>query len=131
MPVSFQDHSWAVGSVIEVTGLVLFSVGIILAFWARITLGNNWGMPMSQKQDPALITSGPYRCIRHPIYSGVLLMVLGSTLDVNSYWAIVFLLATFYFVYSAFAEERRLVEAFPKAYPAYRSRTKMFIPFLF
>ncbi len=48
-------------------GLVLFAVGLGFAIWARMHIGRNWGTPMSQKDDPALVTSGPYGLVRHPI----------------------------------------------------------------
>ena len=53
-------------------GLVLFALGLGFAVWARVHLGRNWGTPMSQKNEPELVTSGPYHLIRHPIYPGVL-----------------------------------------------------------
>ena len=49
-------------------GLAVFLLGLALAVWARVYIGRNWGMPMSQKVDPELVTSGPYRSVRHPIY---------------------------------------------------------------
>ena len=53
-------------------GLVLFAMGLGFAVWARLRIGRNWGTPMAQKDEPELVTSGPYRLVRHPIYSGVL-----------------------------------------------------------
>src|SRR5215467_1050286 len=52
-------------------GLVIWVLSLALAVWARIYLGRNWGMPTSTKEDPELVTSGPYRTIRHPIYTGI------------------------------------------------------------
>jgi len=59
-------------------GLAVFALGLCLAIWARVYIGRNWGMPMTQKIDPELVTTGPYRKIRHPIYSGILLAMVGS-----------------------------------------------------
>ena len=56
-----------------VIGLVFFVLGLGLAVWARLHIGRNWGTPMTQKNEPELVTSGPYRFVRHPIYSGLLL----------------------------------------------------------
>ena len=53
-------------------GLALFVVGLGFAIWARVNIGRNWGTPMTQKDEPELVTSGPYRLVRHPIYSGIL-----------------------------------------------------------
>ena len=62
---------------LEAIGCVIFVSGLALAVWARLYLGRNWGTPMSEKVDPELVTSGPYRRIRHPIYSGIVLAMVG------------------------------------------------------
>jgi protein-S-isoprenylcysteine O-methyltransferase Ste14 len=80
----FRGGSLAVRSpVLEAIGAVVFASGIALAIWARVHLGQNWGMPMTRKAEPELVTSGPYRFMRHPIYSGLLLALLGTALVVN------------------------------------------------
>lgn len=116
--------------VLQVVGTVLLAGGLGLAVWARIYLGRNWGMPMTRKDEPELVTSGPYRFVRHPIYSGILLGILGTALATNIYWLIALGAMGAYFVYSATVEERLLTTAFPAAYPGYRARTKMLIPFV-
>jgi protein-S-isoprenylcysteine O-methyltransferase Ste14 len=45
-------------------------LGLGFAIWARVHIGRNWGTPMTQKDEPELVTSGPYHLVRHPIYSG-------------------------------------------------------------
>lgn len=111
-------------------GTALFLAGLGLAVWARVHLGANWGMPMTQKQEPELVTSGPYRLVRHPIYTGILLAILGTALVVNVYWLAIGGLMGAYFIYSATVEERILTDSFPDAYPSYRAKTKMLIPFV-
>ena len=111
-------------------GLALFVLGLALAVWARIYIGRNWGMPMSEKADPELVTTGPYSAIRHPIYSGIILAMIGTTLAVSLYWLIAVVLVGAYFLYSATMEERYLTEIFPDAYPRYKQSTKMLIPFV-
>jgi len=111
-------------------GALLFACGIALAVWARLNLGRNWGMPMTQRAEPELVTSGPYRFVRHPIYSGLLLAMLGTALVNNLLGLIVVAVLIAYFYYCGTVEERNLTATFPKAYPAYKSRTKMLIPFL-
>jgi protein-S-isoprenylcysteine O-methyltransferase Ste14 len=115
---------------LEAIGVVLFASGIALAVWARVHLGRNWGMPMTQKAEPELITSGPYRLVRHPIYSGLILAVLGTALVSNLLGLIIVAAMGGYFYYSASVEERNLTATFPTAYPAYRASTKMLIPFV-
>jgi protein-S-isoprenylcysteine O-methyltransferase Ste14 len=110
-------------------GLALVGLGIGLAIWARLHLGRNWGMPMSLKQDPELVTSGPYAYVRHPIYTGIILAVLGSVL-VSVWWIPAFVLFCGYFVWSAKTEEKIMLKQFPDRYPGYMKRTKMLIPFV-
>jgi protein-S-isoprenylcysteine O-methyltransferase Ste14 len=116
--------------VLEVVGVILFLSGLGLAVWARIYLGRNWGMPMTQKGEPELVTSGPYHLVRHPIYSGILLALVGTSLATNIYWLIAVGFLGAYFLYSATVEEKILTTSFPNSYPSYRTKTKMLIPFL-
>ncbi len=115
---------------VQVVGMVLLLAGLVLAVWARVYLGRNWGMPMTQRAEPELVTSGPYRYVRHPIYSGILLAMLGTALATDLSWLIVALMLGAYFVYSATVEERNLLITFPSQYPPYRTRTKMVVPFV-
>jgi protein-S-isoprenylcysteine O-methyltransferase Ste14 len=119
-------HSPILGAI----GAVVFASGIASAVWARIQLGRNWGMPMTEKAEPELVTTGPYRFVRHPIYSGLLAGVLGTALATNLIGLIILAVLAGYFYYSASVEEKNLTATFPTAYPAYRSRTKMLVPFL-
>ncbi len=112
-------------------GLVLFALGLGFAIWARVHIGRNWGSPMSQKDDPELVTSGPYHLVRHPIYSGILCAGIGTAVALSWLSLIVVVLAGVYFIYSATVEERNMAKQFPETYPAYRRSTKMLVPFVF
>jgi protein-S-isoprenylcysteine O-methyltransferase Ste14 len=112
-------------------GLVLFVSGLTFAVWARIHLGRNWGTPMTQKDDPELVTSGPYRLVRHPIYSGILIAGIGTAVGLDWRWLTAVILASVYCFYSATVEERYMTEQFPDDYPIYRRSTKMLVPFIF
>ncbi|HJS90180.1 MAG TPA: isoprenylcysteine carboxylmethyltransferase family protein [Steroidobacteraceae bacterium] len=111
-------------------GLALCLAGFGFAIWARMHLGRNWGMPMSLRQGHELVTSGPYAYVRHPIYTGILLAMIGSTLARGLAWLLPLFLGFVYFLFSARTEEKMMVAQFPEAYPAYRQRTRMLIPFL-
>lgn len=111
-------------------GLSLFAIGLGLAIWARVHIGPNWGTPMSRKDEPELVTSGPYRFVRHPIYSGILTAGVGTAIGLSWQWLIIVALTGTYFIYSATVEERYLTEQFPDAYPAYRASSKMLVPFV-
>jgi protein-S-isoprenylcysteine O-methyltransferase Ste14 len=123
---SLAVHSQILGAI----GAIVFAAGIALAVSARVHLGRNWGMPMTQKEEPELVTSGPYRSVRHPIYSGLLLALLGTALVTNLLGLAIVAVLTAYFYYCASVEERNLGATFPVAYPVYRSHTKMLIPFV-
>lgn len=119
------------GPVVGGLGVALCALGLGLAVWARVHLGRNWGMPMSRKENPELITSGPYARIRHPIYAGLLVAMLGSAIAASVAWLLLVILVGVYFVASARREERLMREQFPDRYAAYRARTNMLVPFLF
>lgn len=115
---------------LEIVGASILVAGIATAVWARVNLGRNWGTPMSRQAEPELVTSGPYRLVRHPIYSGLLLAMLGTALATDLLGLVVVAMLGAYFVHAAKVEERNLIEGLPAAYPAYRARTRMLIPFV-
>lgn len=109
-------------------GAVLCILGFGLAIDARRHLGRNWGMPMSCKEDAQLVTSGPYAFIRHPIYTGLILAMLGSAMGISVVWAPVLVFIGGYFIYSARREENLMLQLFPEPYAAYMARTGMLTP---
>jgi protein-S-isoprenylcysteine O-methyltransferase Ste14 len=127
---AFKGHVGTNNPWLEGIGLAVFLLGLALAIWARVYLGRNWGMPMSQKVDPELVTSGPYSRVRHPIYSGIILAMIGTTIAVSLYWLVAVVLLGAYFLYSAIMEERSMARLFPDTYPEYKRSTKMLIPFI-
>jgi len=119
------DNPWLLG-----TGLAIFVLGLALAVWARVYLGRNWGMPMSQRAHHELVTTGPYGRIRHPIYSGVILGVAGTAIAVSLNWLNAAAILGAYFLFSAVIEERTMAKLFPADYPPYKRATKMLIPYV-
>jgi protein-S-isoprenylcysteine O-methyltransferase Ste14 len=113
-----------------VVGVALCAVGIAIAIWARFCIGQNWGMPMSLREGHELVTTGPYAFVRHPIYTGILLALAGTTLTVGHWSIALFPLYLAYFIYAATMEERTMKEQFPTQYPVYARRTKMLLPFV-
>ena len=111
-------------------GVSICVLGIAFAIWARIHIGKNWGMPMSQKKEPELVTTGPYRFVRHPIYTGLTTAMIGSLLAEGFMWMIWLAFMGGYFFYSANKEERSMMLQFPDEYREYMRRTKMLIPFI-
>lgn len=109
-------------------GAALCVLGFGLAMSARRHLGRNWGLPMSRKEQSELVTSGPYEFIRHPIYTGLILAMLGAAIGVHVGWALLLIVVGSYFIYSARREEKLMLELFPQQYAAYMARTGMFAP---
>ena len=103
-------------------------LGIGLAILARACLGRNWGVPVLNKENPELVTTGPYALVRHPIYSGLLLAMLGSAIGQSVFWLLPLIVYGPYFIRSARREEKLLIEQFPERYRAYMKRTKMLLP---
>jgi protein-S-isoprenylcysteine O-methyltransferase Ste14 len=124
-PAAGTGNPWLLG-----IGLALFLLGLALAVWARVFLGRNWGMPMSRKADPELVTTGPYRRVRHPIYSGIILAMVGTAIAVSPYWLAAVVIVGVYFLVSAVVEERNMAKLFPADYPPYQRTTKMLIPYI-
>jgi protein-S-isoprenylcysteine O-methyltransferase Ste14 len=112
-------------------GLALLVAGLGFAVWARLHIGRNWGTPMTQKDEPELVTSGPYQLVRHPIYSGILVAGIGTAVALSWMWLAAVVLAAIYFIYSATVEERYMSQQFPDTYPRYKHSTKMLVPFVF
>lgn len=112
-------------------GAVLCAAGVGLAVWARINIGRNWGVPMSKKENPELVTTGPYSRIRHPIYAGFLLAMLGSAVGLSPVWLLPLVVMGGVFVYAARREEQELTNQFPQVYSAYVQRTSRLVPFVY
>ena len=123
---AYQAHSILLGAI----GAAVVLMGVGLAVYARIYIGRNWGMPMSRKEEPELVTGGPYAYVRHPIYTGIILAMLGSAIGESVLWVVLLIVFTPYFVYSARREEELMREQFPTQYPDYMQRTKMIVPFV-
>jgi len=113
-------------------GLVVTIAGLALAVWARAALGGNWSGTVQFKEDHTLVERGPYAVVRHPIYTAILLMFLGTAIANGTLGALVAVpLAVVSFIVKARQEEELLQRHFPDAYAAYRTRTRMIVPLVF
>jgi protein-S-isoprenylcysteine O-methyltransferase Ste14 len=112
-------------------GTALLAAGLVFSCWARVHIGRNWSGTVTVKQGHALVQSGPYAIVRHPIYTGLLLACIGTAVardDVRGVLAVA--LAVFALVRKLRLEERWMTEQFPREYPGYRGRVPALIPFL-
>ena len=114
---------------IEWLGAVLVAFGIAICFWARWHLGSNWSGTVTLKEGHELIRTGPYRSIRHPIYTGILLALLGTAVQIGQIRALIALaVAWFSFYIKARREESFLAQEFGERFAAHLQHTGMFLP---
>jgi len=105
--------------------------GLVTLIWARLSLGTNWSATVTFREGHELVERGPYRFVRHPIYTGMLLMVAGTTTVSGNMSSLLSLAICFLgHWWKLKREEALLTKYFPDTYPDYMSRTKALIPFI-
>jgi protein-S-isoprenylcysteine O-methyltransferase Ste14 len=112
-------------------GTIVCVLGLLITIWARRTLAGNWSSDVTFKQGHELIQAGPYRYARHPIYTGLLVMCLGTAMAggrLHSWLGLLFMGAAFWIKIRQ--EESLMLRHFPDQYPAYRVRVKAIVPFV-
>lgn len=116
---------------VRIAGVTIFTTGLLMAIASRIHLGKNWSDIETAKvmTEQAVVARGLYRFIRHPIYVGDLLLLIGIELSLNSWLVILAVLIAPIVLWQAISEERMLLVSLP-GYGAYCMRTKRFIPFV-
>lgn len=130
-PGNLGDILLPVSQVTTMTGLAIACLGLWIAIWARRALGRNWSASVVVKYDHELVTSGPYAWVRHPIYTGFELMFLGSALVLGTRAAFIGFVLTLLSCWLKLRQEDAVMrKQFPDAYPAYQTRTKRLIPFI-
>jgi protein-S-isoprenylcysteine O-methyltransferase Ste14 len=122
---------WASSAILWVIALLLVASGSAFAIWARLTIGRNWSSTVTLKQDHELIRRGPYSIVRHPIYTGLLSMSVGTMVLTGLVESVgVVAVGIVYVVIKVRDEERLMSETFPAQYPEYRRTVKSIIPFI-
>lgn len=115
--------------VLPYAGLLVTLGGLLVAFWARLHLGRHWSDRIQLTPDHQLIRTGPYRCLRHPIYSGVLAAVAGTALAIGEWRAaLAFALLLSSYSIKARREEHILAERFGREFEEHRRRTGFLLP---
>ena len=111
-------------------GVILCAAGMAFLVWARQHLGKNWSQTVSVKVGHDLITSGPYRYVRHPMYAGGLIAAIGSAIVCGGAWIFLLVILGGIFLWRVGAEDRLMAQRFPNEFPDYKKRTKALIPFV-
>lgn len=115
----------------RMVGAVICVFGLWVTIWARRTLAGNWSSDVTFKQGHELIRTGPYRFVRHPIYTGLLVMGLGTAVEVGQLRCWLGLIVVFVgFWIKLSQEEQLLLRHFPGEYPLYRKEVKALVPWL-
>jgi protein-S-isoprenylcysteine O-methyltransferase Ste14 len=115
----------------QIIAAVICVYGLYVTIWARRTLAGNWSSDVTFKQGHELVKTGPYRFVRHPIYTGLLIMCVGTAIEIGQlrgFLAIVVVGIGFWIKLKQ--EERLLLQHFPEAYPAYCKQVKALVPFV-
>jgi protein-S-isoprenylcysteine O-methyltransferase Ste14 len=114
---------------VRLLGLAIVLASTAFAIWARLTLGAMWSAAPTVKEHHALQTGGPYRLTRHPIYTGILGMLLGSLLLAGGErWIVPFPIFLVLLEIKIHVEERLMLAEFPDDYPRYRDQVPQLIP---
>jgi protein-S-isoprenylcysteine O-methyltransferase Ste14 len=125
----FAKRVFPSSPIIEWIGVGLVAAGIGIAFWARWHLGTNWSGTVTLKEGHELIRSGPYRAIRHPIYTGILLGLFGTAVQIGQARGFLALgVAWLCFYIKARREESFLGEEFGDGFAKHIKTTGMFLP---
>ena len=121
------------GRLFEIAGAVLFAVGLLLRWWAIVTLGRFFTVDVTIEKDHELVERGPFRLVRHPSYTGVLLAFVGVGLSLRNWGAMLLILVPIFgaFVRRMNVEEEALSRALGSRYEQYMKRTRRLVPFLY
>jgi protein-S-isoprenylcysteine O-methyltransferase len=131
LPYPFNFHIIPQVNAILVAAAILCISGLGFCFWARAVLGGNWSGTVTLKENHELILRGPYRLVRHPIYTGLLAMVIATVIQQGYIAGIIGLILVFVSFWIKLNDEEELMrKQFPDQYAAYRERVKRIIPFI-
>lgn len=130
---SLRAFAMPYGEMFSCVGVVLFVAGLLLRWWAIITLGRFFTVDVTIEKDHELVERGPFRVVRHPSYTGVLLAFVGFALTLRNWAALVIILVPIFaaFIRRMNVEEEALSQALGSRYADYMKRTKRLVPFVY
>lgn len=131
LPRPFNLHIIPQAEAVLVAAAILCLCGLGFCFWARAVLGRNWSGTVTLKENHELIVRGPYRLVRHPIYTGLFAMLLATAIAQGHIAGMIGLVLVFIsFWVKSNVEEEVMGRQFPAQYAAYAERVKRIIPFI-
>jgi protein-S-isoprenylcysteine O-methyltransferase Ste14 len=121
------------GRLFEIAGAVLFALGLLFRWWAIVTLGRFFTVDVTIEKDHELVERGPFRFVRHPSYTGVLLAFVGVALSLRNWGAMLVILLPIFvaFIHRMNVEEEALRGALGERYEEYMKRTKRLVPLIY
>src|SRR6476661_10937762 len=123
LPSPLNIHIIPQTDAILVLSSILCICGVAFCFWARAVLGRNWSGTVTLKENHELIVRGPYRLVRHPIYTGLLAMVIATVIQQGHIGGMIGLILIFVSLWIKLSyEEEVMRKQFPDRYVAYRER---------
>jgi protein-S-isoprenylcysteine O-methyltransferase Ste14 len=132
VPIHGFGRVWPASPLVMAVGLAIEIAGLSLAIWARRHLGRNWSGEITIKQEHQLIRTGPYQHLRHPIYTGLLMMYVGLAVGTGEWLAMVGLaVAVLAYWRKTRMEEATLGTAFGAEYDTYRANSWAIVPGIF
>lgn len=132
LTASAWTPAWQQLHAAQFAGFGILLAGLAFSVWARLHLGTNWSVSVTLKEDHELVRSGPYRLVRHPIYTGCLLALAGAVLIGAEWRSVAGLLLVFAsLAYKVRIEESWLTRYFGPAYTQYRQEVAALIPGLY
>jgi protein-S-isoprenylcysteine O-methyltransferase Ste14 len=131
LPGGLGERFVAGGAAVDALAAVLVAAGLAFSVWARTVLGGNWSASVTLKDDHEIVRSGPYRLIRHPIYTGLIVAFAGTALARGEWRGLLaFAIAAAALWRKLGVEERWLTEEFGARYADYRRQTHALFPFI-
>ena len=131
LPTWLRERFIPASATLSAAGLAFVVAGLLITIWARVYLGGNWSGSITVKQGHSLVRTGPYRYVRHPIYTGLLVAVLGTLLVVSEWRTVIAAaLAVAALVVKSRLEEVRMRQTFPD-YDDYRRHTAAIVPLIY
>ena len=131
LPYPFNVRFIPALEVVQWMAVILCIAGVAFCVWARATLGRNWSGNITLKEGHELIERGPYRLVRHPIYTGMMAMILATAITYGYLGGIVAVLLAFVSFWIKLSDEEKLMlQQFPDQYRSYQQRVKRIIPFV-
>lgn len=114
---------------VRLFGAIMYALGLLLVFWVHHTLGHNWSPLLEIRREHMLVTGGPYRFVRHPLYLAFFTLAIGQTLFTAN-WVVAagVLLWTFFYLGRVGDEENMMLEFFGRQYQLYMERTGRLLP---